>query len=78
MVNREQKQAKDEKSLIEKIAVALNAINNDMTNDQFTLNRRHVMQSLMQTKSEAYLRFQSINLKGADLRFILFFVKYGY
>jgi hypothetical protein len=65
----------DEKFLIDKIALALNAINNDLANDQFTLNRRHVMQSLMQTKSEAYLRFQSINLKGADLRLILFFFK---
>jgi len=67
-INREQKQVRDEKTLIEKIVTALNEIRNDLSNEQFTLNRRHVMQSLMQTKSEAYLRFQSINLKGADLR----------
>jgi transcriptional regulator NrdR family protein len=73
LINREQKQVKDEKTLIEKIVTALSEIRNDLSNEQFTLNRRHVMQSLMQTKSEAYLRFQSINLKGADLRLDLSF-----
>ena len=31
------------------------------------MSRRDIMQVLMQTKNETYLRFQSINLQGADL-----------
>ena len=39
----------------------------DSINVNFKLDRRHVIQSLMQTKSDAFLRFQSINLQGCDL-----------
>lgn len=31
------------------------------------MSRRDIIQALMQTKNETYLRFQSINLQGADL-----------
>ena len=71
---KEQKHIKNEQKLIDKIVSALKEMNPDMAAEEFRMSRRHVMQSLMQTKSEAYLRFQSINLKGADLRFFSFYL----
>ena len=70
IAQKELKKAKDEQILIERIAHSLKEMNNDTSLEELKLNRRHVIQSLMQTKSEAYLRFQSINLKGADLRYL--------
>jgi BTB/POZ domain-containing protein KCTD9 len=63
---REHIKAEENQNLAENLSKALAKTANLSSND-FKLDRKNVIQSLMQTKSDVYLRFQSVNLQGADL-----------
>lgn len=54
-------------SLVETIEKEMQRISGENAKKNAALSREHIIKALMQTKVETYLRFQSVNLKGADL-----------